>query len=139
MLDSQDYYDIPRIIILLLGGVPLFIAFGIIPLIYIKIVKPLDKLFYGKGLTFEEGVWFASTLIRMAQYTLCIVIPERSKKDRYAKLIYKGYDFRGNATREQVFLSYLYIVCFVLFLASSFLLILYDYIVRPLLIEHGMY
>jgi hypothetical protein len=134
ILEYQDYYDTARIIILLLAGIPFLIEIVLVPIVYFKIVKPLDELFRGKGLTFEEGLWHFSLGMRMGQYTLCIVFPERSKKHPYAKMIYQGYDFRGNASKEQVILSYAFLICFIIILIFAFVLILYDFVIRPSLI-----
>ena len=103
----MDFLEIPRNIIFAVIFVPSVVLFAITPLVYSKIVNPIDRLFKGKGLTFKEGLWHVSMAIRMSQSVLCIVFPKRSKKDKYAKLVYQGYDFRGNASKQQVILSYL--------------------------------
>ena len=125
--------EIPRNIIFAIIFIPSVVLFAITPLVYSKIVTPLDMLFRGKGLTFEEGLWHVSIAIRMSQYILCIVFPQRSKKDKYAKLVYQGYDFRGNASKQEVLLSYIYLTCLIVIFVMGALLILYDFVIRPIL------
>jgi hypothetical protein len=128
-----DDLEFIRNIILALGGIPGLIAVFLIPALYKKIVKPYDRLFAGQGFTFEQGVWFFSTLMRLSQYTLCIVFPERSKKDPYGRSVYHGYDFRGNATRSQIRLSYIYVYGLAMAIFFAFALVVYDFIVTPVI------
>jgi hypothetical protein len=129
----MDFLEIPRNIIFTIIFISSVVLFAITPLVYSKIVRPIDRLFKGKGLTFEEGLWHVSIAVRMSQYVLCIVFPQRSKKDKYAKLVYQGYDFRGNASKQQVILSYIYLSCLILIFVMGALLILYDFVIRPIL------
>jgi len=127
-MDKIEFY---RNIIVGLGGIPAFIAILLIPSIYKRIVKPFDVLFKGKGLTFEEGVWFFSTIMRLSQYTLCIVFPNRSKTDRYTKMIYNGYDFRGKSNRTQVTLSYIFVYGMFIAMIFALVLLVYDFLIVP--------
>jgi hypothetical protein len=119
--------ELIRNIILALGGIPGLMAVLLIPVLYKKIVKPFDRIFWGQGSTFEHGVWFFSVIMRLSQYTLCIVFPKRSKNDAYARSVYKGYDFRGNASSMQIKLSYVYVYGLVIAIFFSFVLIVYDF------------
>jgi len=105
----------------------------VFPLAYFKIVRVFDKQFYGKGLTFEEGVWFFSTTMRLSQYVLNIVFPSRTKTDKYATNVYKGYDFRKAATKSQITISFWYLSCMVIILFFGALILILDFVVVPLL------
>lgn len=127
-MDKIEFY---RNIIIGLGGIPAFVAILLIPSIYKRVVKPFDVLFKDKGLTFEEGIWFFSTIMRMSQYTLCIVFPHRSKTNRYAKMIYDGYDFRGKSDRTQITLSYIFVYGMFIAIVFSLALLVYDFLIVP--------
>jgi len=104
----------------------------ITPLAYTKIVRIFDKQFYGKGLTFEEGVWFFSPLMRLSQYVLNIVFPNRTNTDKYAKNVYKGYNFRKAATKDQITISYWYLSCMAIIMFFGALILILDFIIVPL-------
>jgi len=104
----------------------------VFPLAYFKIVRVFDKQFYGEGLTFEEGVWFFSTIMRLSQYVLNIVFPSRTKTDKYAKNVYKGYNFRKAATNGQITISYWYLSCMAIIMFFGALILILDFIVVPL-------
>ena len=129
----MEHIELIRNILLALSGVTGFTAIAFVPSIYKRIVKPYDAIFLGKGLTFEEGVWFLRTIMRMSQYTLCIVMPERSKKDRYAKQIYKGYDFRGKSNKTQIRLSYIFVYGMFISIVLGLMFTLLDAVVIPML------
>lgn len=48
-------------------------------------------------------------LMRDINFLLCIAFKNRSKKDRYARLLYNGFDFRGHASRFEIILSYFFV------------------------------
>jgi hypothetical protein len=77
-------------------------------------------------------VWFFSVIMRLSQYTLCIVFPRRSKNDPYARSVYKAYDFRGNVSSTQVKLSYVYVYGLAIAIFFSFALIVYDFVIVPM-------
>ncbi len=130
----MDNIEIIREALLSLAQIPMCIALVLFPSIYKRILKPFDKLFAGEGFTFEHGVWFFSPIMRLSQYTLCIVFPNRSKNDAYAKLVYKGYDFRGHSNATQIRLSYLYVYSMLIGIFFGFIFFVYDLLIVPFLV-----
>lgn len=95
---------------------------------YFLFLRPFDKVFQGRNYLFEQGIPLFSYVMRMSRYMFSIAFPSHSKKDKGAQMVYEYYDFRGNATKLQIIVSYIYMLCVLLAIVLAAVLYTHDVI-----------
>ena len=76
-------------------------------LVYIRIVRPFDRLIGHKNAPFNHGIPFVSAALRINAYAMAIL--REPKKESYDQWAYGDFDFRAHATPGQVRLSKVYL------------------------------
>jgi len=116
------------------------------PLAYWFLGRPYDKKYEPVNYIYEKGMWWISPMARLTSYTLGIVLqPYRHKKinNKLLKRIVKGrfayqdkvyakvIDFRKEATKLQISLSYIMWIGFALLLITAFLVVFHNFVLYP--------
>ncbi len=99
--------------------------FILVAILYIRLTRKYDAMFpeYDRIVPFPL---IMGTVIRTGLYAYLIIFKNLIKRNHH-KITYEvtnGYDFRGNASRLDIILSYLYMFVAFLFLGSLFIFIL---------------
>lgn len=85
------------------------------------ITEKYNKLFSNHEYLTPIKIPLLHTLGKGLIYASCIVFKNRSKRNKHIHSITGDYDFRKNATTDEVIISFLYVVFATLFLITALL------------------
>ncbi len=124
MAFSPEAIEITRYLLLFGGGIGCLGYLILVVILYFRLTRKYDAMFpdYHHIIPLPS---IMGAVVRTGYYSTFITFKNRINSRRH-KIMYdvtNGYDFRGNAPRLDIILSYLYLLFGFMFIGSAFILI----------------